>query len=196
MAKKSGDGTPFTFGSGEPTVSADGDSAGGNAIGDSVNVGSSQGFIDPESVGKPAGDGTTPGGEPIKRGRGRPKGSGASASTTSGKASNNQDIGAIEATLLSIHMMLAVRVPEMAIEPSEAKLMAEAIARVSRHYPQVSAVITGKISDHIALFTAFSAVYGTRLLAIKKRMDDAKNVPQNAPNVVTLTPNSNQPFTR
>ena len=90
--------------------------------------------------------------------------------------------------------MLAARVPEMALEEAEAKLVAEAIGRVSRHYPQVSALLSGKIADHIALFTAVSAVYGTRLVAINARMNKEK-APAPIASVITMMPNAG-PFSR
>lgn len=82
-------------------------------------------------------------------------------------------------------LVASTKLPELAIEPGEARMLAEAIARVSRHYPTVAAVMTGKISDHIALFTAVSAVYGTRFIAIQQKLKNPP--PLNNPNVVTMT---------
>ena len=157
----------------------------GNKANLGTDGGSSSEFVDPQAARNASGDGTAS--DAPKR-RGRPPGS----KNNAPKAASNQDIGAIEATLLSIHIVLVARIPEMAIEPAEAKMMAEAIARVSRHYPKVAAVMTGKIADHIALFTAVSAVYGTRLVAINERVKNPKP-PLNNPNVVTMNP-TGQPF--
>lgn len=184
MATRADRNDKFTLsgdGSGEPSVAA-GSDANAGVVGN--DGGSPTEFVKPPEPGTGAsvGDSAT---EP-KRGRGRPKGSTNKPAT--GKTPGHQDIGAIEGAILSIHLILAQKIPEMALEPSEAKMLAEAVSRVSRHYPAVSAVITGKIADHVSLFTALTAVYGTRLLAIKNRMD---NPPRETPSVVTPFPSQN-----
>jgi len=77
----------------------------------------------------------------------------------------------------------------MAIEEQEAKTLAEAIQRVEKHYPGMSAVMRGKVMDHVALVGAVGSVYGTRLAAIgiriKREKDEAKKPPaSNAPGTV------------
>ncbi len=80
--------------------------------------------------------------------------------------------------------MMAIRVPEMAIEEPEAKILAEAIVRVEAYYPRVREIVTGKIAAHGALILAIGQVYGTRLVAIKARVATEKR--ENS-NVVDMT---------
>lgn len=77
--------------------------------------------------------------------------------------------------------MMAIRIPEMAIEKTEAHLLAESIGRVSAYYPQVSAIITGRIAAHASLVMAIGQVYGTRIIAIQTRIKKEANP---APNTV------------
>jgi hypothetical protein len=84
--------------------------------------------------------------------------------------------------------MLAIKVPEMAMEESEAKLLAERIKAVEKYYPAISSIMSGKIADHVALAAVMGEVYGTRLVAIKLRMDKERAT---QPNNVTKFPNAN-----
>ena len=136
---------------------------GGDKDGVQRVVDGDKGAIDPASI--PIGTEGT--GQDTKRRRGRPKGS-----TSATKAGHSADIGAIQATLVSLHMIVATRIPEMKLEDAEAKMLAEAIARVEKYYPVVSSVITGRIADHVALVTALGAVYGTRIIAIQARLNE------------------------
>ncbi len=65
----------------------------------------------------------------------------------------------------------------MAIEPAEAKMLAENIANVEKYYPVVSSLITGKIAAHGALLLAIGQVYGTRIVAIQARIKKEKAEP-------------------
>lgn len=106
-----------------------------------------------------SGGGTATTGSDAPRRRGRPPGSKASA-----------NLGAIQAALISVHSILALRIPEMEIEEAEAKTLAEAIARVEQYYPRVSAVVSGKLAAHGLLAAAIFQVYGTRIAAIGIRL--------------------------
>lgn len=66
----------------------------------------------------------------------------------------------------------------MKLEQAEADKVALAIARVERHYPSISGIITGKIADHLALATVAAEIYGTRIIAIaaRKRMEQENPV--------------------
>lgn len=57
----------------------------------------------------------------------------------------------------------------MEINELEATRLAEGIVRVEKYYPAVSAVISGRIADHVALASTLIAVYGVRFAAIKVR---------------------------
>lgn len=62
----------------------------------------------------------------------------------------------------------------MELSKPEADSIAEGIARVEKYYPAVSAVISGRIADHVALIAAVGSVYGPRMLAIKMRVAKQK----------------------
>lgn len=134
--------------------------------------------VDPsaESGGTGPGDNSTPGDGPKKRGR--PRGSTNSAKT---KASNNLDLDGVEKLLLTIHLGLAavLKAPEFVLDESEAKSLATAFARVSRHYP-VLQKIGDKSIDHANLVTAAAGIYGTRIFAWNIRRAGEKARPASA----------------
>jgi hypothetical protein len=172
----------------EPASGNSGDA--GGAKGNSDVLGSASGkpeaFVDPQSA-RDAASGSTETASDAPRKRGRPKGS-------INKTANITDLGAIQTTLLSIHIALVAvtKIQELSLEEKEAAMMATAIANVSRHYPTLSGVINGKIADHVALFTALTAVYGSRFIAYEARMRAERAKPIN-PNVVTMTPGFRNP---
>jgi len=74
----------------------------------------------------------------------------------------------------------------MEINEIEAQRLAEGIARVEKYYPAVSAIISGKIADHIALGSTLIAIYGMRFSAIKIRK--AREANSNGPgDVIDMT---------
>ncbi len=176
---------------GQPVV-ASGDAGGnpsvegGNSDGDNVNLDVAGKTIDPAAArdGIGSGDdytgGTNKDGTATRK-RGRKPGSTSGPKTQTGPSA---DIGAIQATILSFHAMLAVKIPEMEITDVEAQRLAEGIARVEKYYPAVSAVISGRIADHVALVAAVTSVYGVRFAAIKVRK--AKEA-QNPGDVIDMT---------
>lgn len=62
--------------------------------------------------------------------------------------------------------------PELAIEQSEANMLAQATADVARHYPSVKTPI--EITDWIGLITVCGMVYGPRLVAIRNNRRNAR----------------------
>lgn len=161
----------------------------GNGNGDSINS-SPAGTIDPAEFRGTTGEGgdftggTNKDGSPTRK-RGRKSGS----ASNGPKAQNPSDIGAIQATLISVHALLAQKIPEMEINETEAQRLAEGIARVEKYYPAVSAVISGRIADHIAFASTLVAVYGIRFAAIKIRKErEGKNSSRGTDSVVIDMP--------
>lgn len=64
------------------------------------------------------------------------------------------------------------------MEESEAKLLAERIKAVEKYYPVISSIMSGKIADHVALVAVIGEIYGTRLVAIKLRLDKERMSPK------------------
>lgn len=136
------------------------------------------GILDPSTVaaddtggGSNSGDGTgggTSGTEQPKR-RGRPPGSGKSKAIP-------LNISGIEGLLCGLHLGLAsfLDYPGMALEPAEAHNLAEALANVQRHYPQLN--MAAKTIDHINLVIALGGVYGSRIRGYKNRKKGGDNV--------------------
>jgi len=127
--------------------------------------------IDPTAIaGSTAGSGggsDTAGSGGAKRRRGRPPGSG--AGSRKGSQKNTADIaGGLELVIYSSHQMLAalVRVPEFAIEQSEAKQLSIGIANVGRHYDMK---INEKAVDWIFLIQTMAVVYGPRLAVLSQK---------------------------
>jgi hypothetical protein len=69
---------------------------------------------------------------------------------------------------MSIHAMLSValKVPEIALDQTEAAQLAAAIAGVERHY---NVGFSEKSADWVNLFMVIGAVYGTRVMAYRMR---------------------------
>ena len=96
------------------------------------------------------------------------------------------DLSGIEKLLLSLHagMAAAFHIPEINLEDSEAKGLADAMARVARHYPVLDK-ISEKSIDHANLFVQIGGIYGTRFMAIRMRMQAEAAKPTQTPQVVT-----------
>lgn len=101
--------------------------------------------------------------------RGRKPGSGNRAP----KSKVTLDLNAIEAMLLSTHMMLAAvtKTKELQLDPQEAKQIANATANVARHYDLGA---SQKAIDWAALMNVCALAYGTRFFAIRARMAQEK----------------------
>lgn len=63
--------------------------------------------------------------------------------------------------------MIALRVPQMALEREEAKILAEAMANVAQHYDFLENVLSEKSAAWLGLGQALVGVYGMRLMAMK-----------------------------
>ena len=87
---------------------------------------------------------------------------------------------------MAFHMMLAQKLPEMAISPDEANQLAVALANYLRHS---NAVVSQKTIDTLILVGAIGMIEGTRVMAImgRKRAEKAGHVAA-GPNVVPIDP--------
>lgn len=82
---------------------------------------------------------------------------------------------------------MLTRIPELAIEESEARSMAEAVTRVSRHYPALDN-ISEKAIDHANLAVVLCGIYGTRIAAYSMRRTTEKAKPVQPTNINIVTP--------
>lgn len=146
-------------------------------------------IIDPASIGGPdAGSGGDS--DPVKRGRGRPRGSGNGGTRRSSTTKGPQiDINGLEKILLSGHAMLAgiAKTPELELDAMEAKDLATAAAAVARHYDMT---MTAKAMDWTNLIMTLGAVYGTRLMAVRMRRTMERGPRVASATVETPTPAS------
>lgn len=141
----SGDVTGASFGAG------DGDSdRSGNNNGDSL------GEFDP-------------GGEPVRKRRGRQPGT----KNKPKEASFSGSLKGVEQLLITVHMMGAalLKVPEFQISPEEAHGLTEAINGVTKHY---SVAISEKTLAWANLISMGVGIYGSRLIALKLKKDREK----------------------
>jgi hypothetical protein len=134
--------------------------------------------IDPAELGGRDGSGDGSGGnagpgEPAKRRRGRPRGS------TNRRSQKAPDINVngLESILLSAHAMLAgiVQSPTLALDPTEAKQLSEAIAQVGRHYDMS---VPAKTLDWTNLLMVCGAVYGPRVAIMVQEARAKRSVGQ------------------
>lgn len=147
---------------------------GGFEIHSPGDIGGDSDYID---AGTDTGSGAAP-----KR-RGRPRGS-RNASKTETKTASN--IGEnLEHLLLSVHLMGAalLKLPELAIDPTEAEKLASAIREVLKHYP-IS--LDPKRVAWIELGTMAAMIYGTRGIAVYQRS-------KRKPAIVTEMPKPQKP---
>lgn len=144
--------------------------------------------IDP--VGAIGGGGNGSGNPEPKRGRGRPRGPGTAGK--SAKKAAQIDINGLEKILLSAHAFLAAisKTPEIVIDETEAKALADGAAKVARHY---NIIISEKSQDWANFIMALAAVYGTRLVAMAKTKRDTR-LAQAKTNVVDLSGNPVNPL--
>jgi hypothetical protein len=175
IRRKIGGGTGGT--PGEPSGDANG--TGADKISDGGNIGDVI-VVDPTE----ARDGTaTDGDAPERPRRGRKPGSRNAQKTA------NIDVSRLEALLIAVHLGLAkvANVPELALDPSEATLLAKSTADVAKYYPVVASALDGRIMDHIAFFGTLSMIYGTHIMAYNARTaKEARERKANAGNVHPL----------
>lgn len=149
------------------------DGSTGHHVGDSARVDSGTGSADTGSIaGLAVGD--LGDASPVKRGRGRPPGSGKSGpkpgagkTVTQAKAAPAGVVG-IEALLLGIHSIAAslTKVEEIALEKSEANQLAQALAAVNVHYQKA---VDPKLLAWMGVVAVAGQVYGPRVLAYRVR---------------------------
>lgn len=96
------------------------------------------------------------------------------------------DLSGLESLLLAVHLGLSglTKHPEFALQPEEAKALAEAGARVARHYDFVQ---TQKAMDWAALGMVAASLYGPRLMAVAMQPRTPRRPPPAAPNGVIPT---------
>jgi hypothetical protein len=77
-------------------------------------------------------------------------------------------LNGLEALLFSTHALLAasLKIPELGIEQSEAKMLAMAVANVNRHY---NVQVAQKTMDWANLVTSCCMIYGTRFATVRAR---------------------------
>jgi len=86
---------------------------------------------------------------------------------------------------------MITRVEEFALDESEAKRYAEALAAVTKHYPTVAEKMGAKSMDHINLLMCVGGIYGARFAVYKMRM--VVEAMKNADNVTPLHPQNLHP---
>ena len=193
---------PFSFdaigqgpiGSGEHEASggiggATGDEFGAVDLGNDNGGGGSSGELD--SAGTPFDErihsgGRNGNGEWRKR-RGR-KSAGASTARVSGKkAGNSASLDALTNTLIIVHAAVstATKTPELAIEETEAKSLAGAVANVLEEFdiqpdPKVQAIV--------GLIIAAGSVYGPRMYLIRERQKAQRKTKEKPSEVIPFGP--------
>jgi hypothetical protein len=104
-----------------------------------------------------------------KRGRGRPRGSTKSASSSTRASSDKETANDLTGVLLSTHMMLAafLQVKELEIDQNEAARLAQAVTRVNKLYGGF--MLSEKTMAWINLLMAGGGIYGPRFVAFSAR---------------------------
>ena len=132
--------------------------------------------VDPGTVGFGSSGGSVTG----KR-RGRPPGSrntSRNPDAISTTKTNTANLAGIETVLFSLHLMAATafKTPELALDATEAKKLADAVANVAKHYP---VVLTEKQLAWTNLCIIAGGLYGTRFVALQMRLKaDAQAKPK------------------
>ena len=126
--------------------------------------------------------GTGSDGTPKRRGgwpKGKPRGKGNGGSQAA-KATANLDLSGLESILFSLHMLLAANSghEELALSEEEAHALAEAFAKVQRHYPPK---VNQKMMDWGNLALCLGTVYGSRGVTLYQKTKDAKEAKRRAP---------------
>ena len=181
-----------TVGNGEPVIghddvkdasggivgAASGDSGKSSTIGQPI-------LIDPASIERENNSGNGQTGEPIRKRRGRKPGS------TNKRKTETISVSGLESILLNIHNMLSIvtSVPEIALDPTEAKTLAEGAANVARHYDL--GVTTQKALDWSNLIGIVAITYGSRIIAVRNRMtsNEPEEILRRPPTETPIRPN-------
>lgn len=127
--------------------------------------------IDPSAIDGPLAGGDSGGGGGSNGGdTGQPKRRGRKpGSTNRAKADNKISVESLAGIIVSTHMMLAAltKTAELQMDADEAMILADATAKVSRHY---NVAVAAKTLDWYNLVMVVGTVYGSRLVAIRARM--------------------------
>lgn len=117
--------------------------------------------VDPERVTEQA-----TASEPVKRGRGRPKGTGGNTNAKAGKQKAND----LTALLVSAHFMMSqfAGIEELQIDKSEAEMLSNAMNEVNEYYGGVIMPEWMRVWSGFAM--AAGAVYGPRAMAFQIRL--------------------------
>lgn len=137
-------------------------------------------FTDPASIGE---NGSGDGGQPARRGRGRPKGSGTKQKTETGRTLGADGVSGI---LLSVHSMLAIiaKSPELELSEVEADKIAKATIAVAKLY---NVETTEKAAAWANLIGCVGAAYIPRAISINlRRKTEAAERRGQAPNVTSF----------
>lgn len=125
--------------------------------------------------------------------------SGRSSATATKPAKRANGVNGLEKLLLSIHTIAAIKLetPELAIDNSEAAMLANAINAVQEHY---GFDVPPEIAIWVNLATALGTVYGPRVISItarrKKNKPNKKSEVKEAPSsVVNPSPDPAMPPT-
>lgn len=123
--------------------------------------------------------GTDTGTDTGTRRRGRPRGSANRNTSSTTKVPKNLE--GIESLLLSVHAMgaMILSTPELALEQSEAKSLANAISQVSSFYSY--GIISPKTMAWINLAMVTGGLYGTRIVAIRNRVKEESKQKKQTP---------------
>jgi len=168
---------------------------GGNGGGEIGRVEEGSGIAETEIGGIPLvspGSGAGAADSGIKRGRGRPRGTGQSGTgsgSTGSKRSQEKAIqsslSGIETLLYSLHAMASAVVPELKIDQDEARQLPDAVAKVNEYY---ETTIDPKMMAWVGLFAVCGKIYGPRIIvwnirrvASRPKLQPFKAAPQRAP---------------
>lgn len=113
--------------------------------------------------------------EPVRRKRGRPKGSsnGTTSAPRKSQSRKDEDVLSFAKQIEGIHVMIAMvtGLPEMVISEAEAVMLSKGLNAVSEEY---GLSLDGKTGAAIQLFGAAAIVYGPRAMAIAAKKRKAK----------------------
>lgn len=158
--------------------------SGSNLNSTDINVTDAGSYVDPASLATvSAGDGNS--GEPAKRRRGRPPGSGSKSGTTGSKKEKNPpNLGFLSGALMTVHAGLAAGtgIPEFALEQEEADKLTQATSKLASHY---GVEVSEKTDAWLSFASAISQVYGTRMISIYATAKAKKDEPQVKDNAVS-----------
>lgn len=157
----------------------------GNTGGDNATERPKFSFTDPSSLGTSGNSGDDSSGAsgsntPKRRGR-KP------GSRNSKGPAQTIPVEGLAAIILQSHAMLAMitKTQEFLLDETEAKMLAQATANVSRHY---DVQMAAKTVDWTNLLMVCGTVYGTRLMAVRNRKNTERRANPPAPKANSVKP--------